>query len=65
MAQLVVHTTAIIDIVIAKDTGLIFSYSQDSVGFLEQYNNIIECKDFPVAPVDMKWWKILFDNFTW
>lgn len=34
MAQLSVHTTSILDVVIAKDMGLIFSYSQDSVSFL-------------------------------
>ena len=28
--------------------------------------NWCECRDFSVAPVDMKWWKVLFlDNFTW
>ena len=32
MALLRAHTTSILDVVIAKDTGLIFSYSQDSVG---------------------------------
>ena len=33
VAQLTVHTTSILDIVIAKEMGLIFSYSQDSVCF--------------------------------
>ena len=32
MAQLMVHTTSILDIIIVKNMGLIFSYSQDSVG---------------------------------
>jgi WD40 repeat protein len=31
VAQLTVHTTSILDVVIAKEMGLIFSFSQDSV----------------------------------
>ena len=34
VAQLMVHTTSILDVVIAKDAGLIFSYSQDSVSLI-------------------------------
>lgn len=40
VAQLTVHTTSILDVVIAKDMGLIFSYSQDSVS-LEYFLKLI------------------------
>lgn len=43
VAQLTVHTTSILDVVIAKDMGLIFSYSQDSVSL---HSNNISRTDF-------------------
>ena len=33
---------------------------------LRQWVSHLECRDFSVAPVDMKWWKVLvLDNFSW